>query len=348
MSRGLRAALAAVAALGALAFAGSALAGNTGSVAVSHEGAATTIHISIPRETNPIAAITIYVPSSYDVTLGQAAGTTIGKIPAAAVFSYDTNLTLPLTGAVVVADPASIPAATVQACIGAATPQAVWMLNLELSGQSLAVPMFVSATAGSEQARGSAKITTCLPPPDVPQDFVGRAAFGAQLLDAEFTVNGIFAKPAGSVVWETLMTPYTPGAGTVNLAGTFETRALIAPATASLKAKVNRKKHIVTLTGAVAGGGVPLGGSVVVFRGSKPKKLSAAGAANAKAGKFASRAKAKGKKPVYFQVRVTGAETDVTAAGCQQPLPAEIAPGGCVSATLAPFTATSRVVRVKP
>ncbi len=348
MSRGLRAASAAAAAMGALAFAGSAFAANTGSVAVSHAGTATTIHISIPRETDPIGAIGIYVPASYGVTLGQAPGTAIGKIPAAAVYSYDTNLTLPLTGAVVVADPAAIPAATTAACIGAVTPQAVWMLNLELSGQSLAVPMFVSATAGAEQALGGYKITTCLPPPDVPQDVPGRAAFGAQLLDAEFTVNGIFTPPSGAIVWEALMTPYTPGAGTINLAGTFETRALIAPAAASLKAKVNRKTHVVTLTGAVAGGGVPLSGSVVVYRGAKPKKLSAAGTANASGGKFTSRAKAKGRKPVYFQVKVSGAETDVTAAACQQPLPATIAPGGCVSATLAPFTATSKVVKVKP
>ena len=50
------------------------------------------------------------------------------------------------------------------------------------------------------------------------------------MLDAKFTVNGIFTTPstAGILRWESLFTPYNPGKGTVNLAGTFETRSLVA------------------------------------------------------------------------------------------------------------------------
>jgi hypothetical protein len=343
-----RAALAAAAAVGASAFAGSALAANTGTISVSQAGSATTIRVSIPKETDPIARVTIFVPSGYGVTLGQAPGTAIGAIPQAEAFSYDDNLTLPLSGTVVVADPADATvAAEAQACVGTTAPAAAWNLNLALSGLSLAVPMFVTPTAGAAQALGSYALTACLPPPDVPQGTPGRAALGAQLLDAQFTVGGVFAPPAGQVVWEALMTPYNPGAGTADLAGTFETRAVVATATASLKAKIDRKTHVVTLTGTVAAGGAPLAGSVTVFRGSSPKKLSAAGTANAKGGRWTLRLKAKGKKPVYFRVSVRPIELDLTVDACRPPQPT-VAPAGCVHAGLAPGPATSNVVKVKP
>jgi hypothetical protein len=348
----LRGAAAAATAIGALAFAGSALAANTGTIAVSQAGTATTIHVSIPKETNPIAALTIIVPAGYGVTLGQAPGTQIGTIPSAAAFSYDTNLTLPLSGLVVVADPADAAvAAAAAACVPGETPAAVWMLNLQVSGQSLAVPMFVTPTTADQQAIGAGpdKLTTCLPPPDVPPGTPGRAAFGAQLLDALFTVNGIFTPPsaAGAIVWEALMTPYNPGAGTPNLAGTFETRGVISPVPVKLTAKVNRKKHVAVLTARITGGSVPVS-AVTMFRGPAPRKLKAAVVGKAPSGVWRRTVKVRGKKPVYFQVRFRGGEADVTSLACQQPLPATVAPAGCVSATLAPWTATSNVVRVKP
>lgn len=348
MSRGFPRALA-VAGVAALTFAGAALAGNTGTVAVSHSGAETTIHVSIPKSDNPIAALNFFVPTGYTVTLGQAAGTEIGKIPSAAAFSYDTSLTLPLTGAVVVADPASIPSATLQACLGTTTPPAaVWMLNLQLSGQSLAVPMFVNPAVGAQQALGSYVLTVCLPPPDVPAGTPGRAAFGAQLIDAQFTVNGIFTPATAPLIrWETLLTPYNPGVGTVNRAGTFEVRSLIAPGAATIKVKVNPKTHAYVLTGTVTDGGAPADASVTIYRGASAKSLSAVATAKAVGGKFTSKGML-GKKPAFFEAKVSGGETDATSTGCQSPLPATVAPAGCISATFAPFTASSPAVRVKP
>ena len=66
------------------------------------------------------------------------------------------------------------------------------------------------------------------------------------MLDAKFTVNGIFTTPsAGGVLrWETLFTPYNPGKGTPNLAGTFEARSLVAlPVGLSLTATTQEERR---------------------------------------------------------------------------------------------------------
>lgn len=334
MSRRLWKALAAAAAA-ALVLAASALAANTGTVGVSVAGPATTIHVSFPQSSAPVAQLNMFAPAGTTANFGQAAGATIGQIPSATAYSYDTQLTLPLTGAVIVSNLAQVGAASAQACIGSATPAAVWLLHLSVAGQTLDVPMYAFQTSGAEASLGAYKLTTCLPPPDVPSGTPGRAAFGAQLLDADFTVSGVFSGDTGT--WETLVTPYNPGQGTPNAAGTFEARSIPGSATVSLKAKLNKKTHVVALTGTVSGGG---SGTVTVYRGSTPIAT-----ATASGGKFAAKAKATGKKAVSFKATVKGEESQAT---CSPALPATVAPAGCASATVGAFDATSNTVKVKP
>ena len=356
MSRGIRAALVAAVTGAMLAFAGGALAANTGTIAVWHTpmvlggSNSTTIHVSLPKTSDPVARVAIYAPSGYSATLNQASGTTIGSVDATA-FSYDTSLTLPLSGQIITDDPAKH---TADAC-SPGTHNAVWILNLSVSGQTLQVPLYVDATSGNETALGAYRMIICLPPPDVPQGTPGRAAFGAQLLDAQFTVNGIFKTPsAGGVLrWESLFTPYNAGKGTPNAVGTFEARALVAlPTSLTLGLAYTKKTRNYTLKGKLSEGGLPVAGvKVSVLSGASTSKLvavrsgttTATGAWSAK-GKFG----AKPKKPVYFKATATVKERDFTAQGCQSPLPATVAPAGCVSATLPPWTATSTAVRLKP
>ena len=112
MKRATRAALAAAAVGAMLAFAGGALAANTGTVAVWHTpmvlggSSSTTIHINLPQATDPIAAINIYVPTGYTLNLAEVQGSNIGSVDATA-FSHDNNLTLPLTGTVLTDAPSS-------------------------------------------------------------------------------------------------------------------------------------------------------------------------------------------------------------------------------------------------
>jgi hypothetical protein len=185
----------------------------------------------------------------------------------------------------------------------------------------------------------------------VPVGTPGRAFNGAQLLDAKFTVNKILTTPTGAGVmkWETLFTPYTPGKGTPNAAGTFETRAFV-PIPILLGARVSyvKKKNTWTLSGTVTEGGLPLSGlTVKISRGPSATKLTAKSSATTGAsGSWKASGKLTPKKTTYFQASASVGERDYTATGCQNPL-TPFAPAGCVAATLSPWSAKSAVIQLE-
>lgn len=335
MRRGLTIA-AAVAA--ALAVAGVALAANSASVGVSQSSSnATTIHIAIPQATDPVARIAIYVPAGWSANLGASAGTTIGQVTASA-FSHDQGLILPLSGNVVTDNPANH---TSDVC-SPGQNAAVWILNLTVAGQAIALPLYVNPTSGAEAALGAYKLVICLPPPDVPVGTPGRSAFGAQVLDSNFTVSGIFTGGSSSSIsaWQTLFTPYNPGQGTVNAAGTFEAQSLIGKPAVSIKA-VSVKHKTYKVTGVAREGGAPAPGVVInLFKGGTRVGGSTTGAS----GSFTFTGRL-GKAATTFQIRASAPERHTT---CVQPLPASVAPGGCAGATLSPWDANSATVRLKP
>ncbi len=342
--------LAAAAAVGALAFAQGAFAANTATIAVTHSpmvlagSSSTTIHVAIPQATDPMAAINIFVPSAYTMNTTQAAGTNIGEVDATA-FSRDAGLTLPLSGNVTVDNPANHGSDS-QACAGTPTSQAVWILNLSVAGQAIQLPLYVNPTVGTQTALGRYRLSICLPPPDVPVGTPGRSAQGAQVLDARFTVNGIFTTPvgAGTQVWETLFTPYTPNTGKVNALGTFEARAIVGvPATVSLTKTYVAKTNTWKVSGKVTEGGAAVAdASVRIARGSKSTS-----AKTTSGGTFTASGTLTPRVATAFRASVTGAER-ANAAGCASPLPATVAPAGCVSATMSGWSAQSAVVKVTP
>jgi hypothetical protein len=355
MSRGIRAALVAATIGAMLTFAGGALAANTGKIAIWHTpmvlggSQSTTLHISIPQATDPIAAISIYMPTGYTVNATQAVGANIGTVDATA-FSRDNNLTLPLNGAVTVDAPSSHTAAST-ACAGTPTSAAVWILNLSVAGQTIALPLYVNPTAGAEQALGAYKLSICLPPPDVPVGTPGRSANGAQVLDAIFTVNGILQTPStpGILRWESLFTPYNPGKGTVNAAGTFEARSLVAlPTSLGFGIAYKKKTGAYSLKGKLSEGGIPAAGSINILRGASAAKLASVSSATTKAdGSWTSTGRVKAKKTTYFKASASVKERDFTAQGCVNPLPVTFAPAGCASATLPPWSISSPVVKLR-
>src|SRR5712691_999941 len=270
----------AAAAIATLVFANAALAANSGSIAVWHTpmvlngSQSTTIHVSLPQTNEPIAAINIYLPSGYGVNLGQAPSTNLGSVDAQA-YSHTASLLLPLSGTVATDSPSKY---TTQSTACARTPAsaAVWILNLSVAGQTLMVPLYVNPTAGAEQTLGAYKLSICLPPWDIPES-AGGAAQGAQLLDAKFTVNGVFTTPTGGglLKWDALFTSYNPGKGTANPAGTFEARAFVPlPIILGLQASYKKPTKTYTLTGRASEGGLPASGfTVAIARGTTEKAL---------------------------------------------------------------------------
>ena len=335
--------------------ANAALAANTGSITVWHTpmvlagSASTTIRVVVPQATDPIAATQIYVPSGYGVNVSQPPDTPIGTVDATA-YSRDAGLTLPLSGTVVTADPANY-AAPSTVCAGTPKSQAVWILTLTIATTTLKVPLYVNPTTGSETALGAYKLSICLPPPDVPVGDPARAAQGAQLLEATFTVNGIFTTPTrgGLLKWDTLFTPYNPGKGTPNAAGAFEARAFVPlPIILNLQASYKKATKTYTLSGRVSRGGLPASGlSVAIVRGASVTALRrAASAKTGTSGTFRVTGKLTPRKTTFFQASASTPETDYTTQGCNAPA-TTFAPAGCVSAKLSPWSARSGVVRIK-
>jgi len=348
--------LAAGAAFCALVFAQGAFAANTATIAVSHSpmvlagSSSTTIHVAIPQSTDPMAAINIFVPSGYTMNTTQAAGTKIGAVDATA-FSRDAGLTLPLSGDVTADNPANHTSDSTQ-CAGVATSQAVWIMNLSVAGQTIALPLYVNPTVGAQTALGKFRLSICLPPPDVPVGTPGRSAQGAQVLDARFTVNGIFTTPVapGNQVWESLFTPYTPNTGKVNPAGTFEARAIVGlPSLVTIAKSYNTKSNTWKVSGRVReGNGVVGGATVHIVRGNSATRLTKSSTATSSdVGTYVSSGKLVPRAATYFRASVTVTER-ANAAGCASPLPATVAPAGCVSATMAGWSAQSAVVKLVP
>jgi hypothetical protein len=290
MTKSIRAVLASCVALLALSVAGSADAAYTSArlAVASANPAATTgavrIGAVVANSDDPTARVAIYIPNGYGLT-AAAAGTKLGTVTATAAAADLGGAILPLTGELDAVDPSSLTAAQkagVAACLNGATAAQTWVLHLTAAGQTLDVPMLVVTAVPAEAASGfQAKLLVCLPPPDVPAGTPGRAQFGAKLLSATFTASAITQPSgAGDYRWTSVLTPYNPGVGTVNAAGTVETQSIQhIPTKLALKYTKKRvvlvrggKRRVGTLvrfTSAVTEGTAPATAAVVTKAGTR-------------------------------------------------------------------------------
>ena len=320
----------------ALAFAGNALA--VQKLSISQSATSLTIKVTQAQTDQQPAKITIYVPSGYTINSSAAPGTTIGTT-SGSIFARDANIPLPLSGNVVVAPPNT----NAPGC-ATGTHMAVWNLALSVAGQAINLPVHVDPTAGAETALGAYKMVVCLAPADVPQGTPGRSPNGAQLLEANFTVNNVFQVPATTSVWKAFTTPYAAGTGAPNVAGTVETRAVAGAGALTIKARVtNKKKRTLRISGTLAQAGSGVAGAQVrLLLNGKASRFTAR---TAPTGNYSVVLKKTGRKSLTtFQARATVAERDVTSELCAAPTLPTVP---CVSGTASGFTAVSAKVRVR-
>ncbi len=305
---------------------------------IRQAGALTTVKASLDPNDDPTASVRIFAPVGTQLTTSQAPGAVLGPVRAIVKALDLAGADLPLEGQLVVAAPGQVPASTVAACIGGATPIATWVMVLTAAGQTLTVPTYLVATTGAQAALGPAYIQICLPPPDVPVGTPGRATFGAKVYSAELAITGVFSTVAAGA-WVSFWTPYTPNVGAVNVAGTVASPAAIAPGSLTLTAR--RAGKGATLAGIVTQGGQPrAGAAVTIFGAAKSTGLKRLGRVTSNAsGRFAFRAKT----GTFF--RADAAAAPGTAAAVCTQLSAALAPVPCVNATVNGFTAKSRVIR---
>lgn len=226
MRRTHRLALTAVAALSALAFAGSAFASFAPKLIVASSGTGGTVRLGVVvnNADDATAKVSIYVPAGYQVATPPTGK--IGTVTATASAADLAGAVLPLTGELDAIAPT--PTTTGLAAQCGVTPSQTWNLHLSAAGQPLDIPLFVVAGAAAEAAAGfPSKLVVCLTPGDVPVGTPNRAPFGAKLLSASFDVSAITQPAAtGDYRWTSTWTPYNPGKGTPNAAGTVETQAI--------------------------------------------------------------------------------------------------------------------------
>jgi hypothetical protein len=252
-------------------------------VADSKPVSSMTINFSQAASDDPTAKLTFYAPTQYTATLTQPAGQTIGTVTAQGTAADLGGALLPLTGTVQVraangtylSGQTQVPiAAAAQQCTGTATHTAYWVLILQAAGQTLELPVFVDqVTAPPTSMFASSSIQACLPPPDVPAGTPGRATFGFKLTQVDFKVQNVYATAGtGQPRWRVLATPYTPGRGTPNAAGSVEAQSVVAfPRTLALrKPAVRPVRNVVTLR--IAGvAGLPAGvpATLRLYRGTR-------------------------------------------------------------------------------
>lgn len=245
MRKTLRAAVFTATLLTALAFTSSAFASFAPKLVVKNTATGVSITVTVSNSDDPTSRVAIYVPPGYTLS-PPTLGAKLGDVVASASAADLGGAVLPLTGELdSISESALSPSAKASesSCIQGGTPAAIWDMHLAAAGQTLDIPMYVVPTSGVEQTAGAVKIVTCLPPPDVPTSNPARATFGAKLLSATFTTSALSAPAGGDLHWTSLWTPYTPGAGTPNAAGSVEAQSITKPA-AKASIKVTKKKLI--------------------------------------------------------------------------------------------------------
>ena len=299
------------------------------------------VRATVSPDDDPTAVVRIFAPTGTTLTTNQAPGTALGTVNAIVKALDLGGADLPVTGQLAVAPPGAITPAQQAQCLQTATPIVTWVATLGAAGQTLPpLPVYLVATTGTQTALGPAYIQVCLPPPDVPTGTPGRATFGAKLYSAELTINGVFSRTTGT--WLSTWTPWRPGVGQVNVAGTIASPAVVANGAITVAARRSGRRGVgATVTGRVTQGGQPrAGANVSISGGPRSNKLKRLGRVRTNAsGAFTFRAKS----GIFFRASVT-APAGPAPAACTALTPA-IAPIQCVNPTSNGFTAQSRVVR---
>jgi hypothetical protein len=295
------------------------------------------------------AKMTIFSPSGYTSALTQAPGSTVGKAYAIVKAGALGGALLPLAGPVVVGnptDPALLGAyAQCKSATDPATPQEVLVLNTSLQGQTISVPDFLN-TAGPYVTQ-----EICLPPP-------ATAAFQAQVVIANFTINGVWTNgaAAGPYQWVGDFTPYS--GTTPDPASTVEVRTFLGlPSSLTMK-RLKSKSSVVKLSGKLSINGVdPTGLRLALFSGRATQPAedfhnpSAAGLLGKSKFVHAKGAKGNGswtitrpkvKKKSYFQARLR--DEWALQGGCQGPSPTGL-PIPCLQEIIAPINSSQIVVK---
>ena len=326
----------------ALAFGGNALAAYNPSLLVAGSsqalGSGGPVVIGIGQDINDdaTAAVRIYSPLGYGVTLGQAPGTRLGSVDAIVKLPVGGTVTrAPFEGTVRTDNPANY---LNNPCTRNPAPhEAVWLLEGTLAGNPIRIPMYVDrVTAGAEAAFASARIVICLPSPYIPPQ-QGGAVSGASVIVAAFSVRGVFSNPStrGSYPWQSVFVPYTVGTGTPNQANAAQSMSITRlPVQLAVTAKKLRRggRTFARVTACLTEAGRSVRGVRINFlAGRTARRTSRVARVRTNARGCATALVRMRYRVMFFRANTAVPDRDVTSQGCTPTL----APR-CTSVTIAP------------
>lgn len=281
MTRSSRLLVSASAGVFALALSGTAFGAYNPSLlvaATNHSlGGGGPIVIGVGQDENDDATgvATVYSPRGYTVTLGQAAGTTLGSISGVVKVAALGGARVEANGTVKTDNPAN----HVNNPCSPGMHEAVWILEFTVSGVTWRLPIYVDrVTTAPEAAYASARMRVCLPSPYVPPP--QGAPAGASIVVAAFLVRGVFTSPRspGSYAWNGVFVPYTPGTATPNTGNAAQSTSYVRlPVQMTSKAKRQKrgKRTFVVVTSCVKEMGRGIRGiRVNVFGGATARRAN--------------------------------------------------------------------------
>jgi hypothetical protein len=308
---------------------------------------------SSPAE-DTFAKIQVFVPAGFGLTAppgGASVGSASGHV---VVKDIDPTRDEAFAAKIVAIGPTDPAVAWENANCDGGPHAAAWMMQLDSPDGQSSFPIFVDRTSGSEASFGPYELVFCLRPSDTPASDPNHAPAGTKLENFVLTLTG-FTLPAnpGDYRWRSLWTPYTPGTGTVNTAGSVEAQSIVTIPAGVLRIAAelvpttvhSRVISIVRLRGKLAVNGEPAGGfRVGVVHGTSPTHLVALGSVPAAAdGRFSITSRVP--TATYFQAGVTVPRQELGPAGCTPSFGAGVQ---CVNASISGARILSRVLYVKP
>lgn len=315
------------------------------------------IHFAVGPTDDTTARLVAYSPLRFTVN-GGTPGSTIGTAEARVRAGDLGGAVVPVPGTIEVRAPtgtaliSGVPVPLAQLalqCTGTTTHTAYWVFKLTAAGSALELAAFFDLTTGAEQALGTSKITICLPPDDVPAGTPGRSPLGIKLVDALLSFSrGVYTNPgqAGAYLWTSIWTPYNPGVGTANAAGTVSAvSATPLPVSLTLKGTFSKPKKSAALAGRISLAGVFTSGvRLPIFSGAKRTGLRRSGSTNATKASGAFTALKKMVRTTYYQVRFAIPAVD-TPEICAA-VPSNLGLPRCVTSTVGGFAVRSNTVKV--
>jgi hypothetical protein len=333
------------AAIGALALAGQALATPKLWVVspTSRVGAAAPVSV-ITRQDAKNGRTTVFVPSGYRIPGGLNQRMRAGFGTADLLVREADGSTTSLDGTVSGVAPQTF---ADNACASdKAQHDAVWVVRAQRASDGAAVklPVFVDHIVGGADAKfGDYKLQFC-----------AGSATGLDVAGVDLKLTDVFVNPGsrGWYIWRARFDPLAADSKTIDPAASTSAHAVV-PLNVQLTMTPKRVsgKHWVMFTGKLTAAQVAMGTvQVRVYAGRSARlRLDRPVATVRTNGQGVFRALFRlGKGTWYARGVATSPTRDITASGCAGPAAAEPVAGaqGCVSASLTPFSTSSRVYRL--